>query len=146
MAILGFGQEIRRGSLTCNNPASSASRSPMPQGTLRQIAHSSRVRPAHSLSFGLQMKFVLEVFSGSDRLAKALAHEGFSVLLWDINLDDEYDVRKRKIKVCWWVGLAVEFHRRFILKHHAPLTAEQEIVHLGHPIEARCSAYGIAKS
>jgi hypothetical protein len=37
----------------------------------------------------------LEVFSGSGRLGKAMSSQGFTVLLWDIEMGPEYDLRRR---------------------------------------------------
>ncbi|CAK0818121.1 unnamed protein product [Prorocentrum cordatum] len=52
---------------------------------------------AHALSCERSMasivRFFLEVFSGSGRLGQAVAKEGVNVLLWDVELGADYDLR-----------------------------------------------------
>ena len=42
------------------------------------------------------VKVFLEVFSGSGRLSEACGREGFTCLLWDITLGENYDLRRQE--------------------------------------------------
>jgi hypothetical protein len=61
--------------------------------------------------------FVIEIFSGSDRLGKAIVQEGYLVLLWDIELGEQYDLTKRSAqhKILGWItsGMVLSVHCGF---------------------------------
>ncbi|CAK0822424.1 unnamed protein product, partial [Prorocentrum cordatum] len=73
---------------------------------------------AHALSCERSMasivRFFLEVFSGSGRLGQAVAREGVNVLLWDVELGADYDLRlsRNRSLIRGWIrsGIVIGVH------------------------------------
>ena len=81
----------------------------------RTKARKSRVYPALDPQLSLTCRVFIEIFSGCERLAKAVARvTGWMVLVWDISLGVDYDLMApaNRRKLLEWVrcGWVVGFH------------------------------------
>ena len=72
-----------------------------------------------ALDSTLRMKVAIEVFSGSGHWGKAMANEGFYVLLWDITLGPEYDLLVRRNRSLLRDGFAPAWSSRCTSGHPA---------------------------
>ena len=99
-------RRYEKGGASLRTPPMAASRDAAACGPVRAARRGGGTWPALAVPRSVKEAPVfLELFSGSSRLGKAIAAMGWTVILWDILLGPQYDLRSRRNRstVVQWV-------------------------------------------